>query len=387
MSRGKPDFILMFILLSLIGFGLVMVFSSSFYFGLSEKGDSYYYFKRQLAYAVLAVIALVVCMNINYKAYRKLLGLLFFLTVILLITVFFMPPTNGARRWIYLGSFSFQPSEIARVTAVMYAAHIFSKKQDRLQDFWRGLLPPLIVIGLLFLLIVFEPHFSSALILFCACTAIVFCAGVKKQHLFFLGAASVPILIGFLLLKGYRVTRLHTFLDPFATSSDQGFQTVQSLYAIAPGGWTGVGLGNSIQKMLYLPEAHTDFIFSIIAEELGFLGSCLLILFYFALFYRGLVIALRAPDQFGLLLAVGLVTLVGVQVVLNIAVATALVPVTGVTLPFISYGGTSLVINAAIGGILLNISRHRVTKQVQKRAPKNKQPEKPRLTVIPTVTK
>lgn len=372
MTRGKPDFFLLLIVFLLVGFGLVMVFSSSYYVALANPkiGDSYFYFKRQLAAAVIGLITLFIAMNIKFTAYRKLVAPLLILSVILLIAVFFMPAFNGAHRWIVLpGDFRFQPSEIAKLTALMYAAHIFSKKQDRLDSFWRGIFPPLLVIGTLFVLILREPHYSSALMLFVSCMAIVFCSRARLRHLLMLAAASVPVLITALMLKGYRLTRLETFLDPFADKMGDGFQTVQSLYAIAPGGWSGVGLGNSIQKMFYLPEAHTDFIFSIIAEELGFIGSSFLIVLYFLFIFRGIVIALRSPNQFGFLLAIGLVSLLGIQVFLNIAVATALIPVTGVPLPFISYGGTSLLISMAISGVLLNISRYRLPRKQSKKVP------------------
>lgn len=358
---------LLFIVFSLVGFGLVMVFSSSYYVALTETDDSYFFFKRQLVAAVLGLLALIVVMNVKFTLYRKLIAPMLIVTVILLIAVFFMEERGGAHRWIILPGFQFQPSEIAKITAIMYAAYIFSKKQDKLDSFWRGLFPPLMIIGGLFVLIVLEPHYSSAFMLFTACMAVVFCSRARLRHLFMLAVISVPILIGFLLLRGYRLTRLETYLDPFADKMGDGFQIVQSLYAIAPGGWSGVGLGNSIQKMLYLPEAHTDFIFSIVAEELGLIGCSFLIVLYFLFLWRGMMIALRSPHQFGFLLAIGLVTLLGIQVFLNIAVATALIPVTGVPLPFVSYGGTSLLISMVISGILLNISRYRVPRKQSKK--------------------
>lgn len=363
MTRGKPDFFLLLIVFSLIGFGLVMVFSSSYYVALTKTNDSYYYFKRQLVWAVIAVIVLFIVMNTRFTVYRKLIAPLLLVTIALLIAVFYMPEIKGAHRWISLGGFSFQPSELAKLTAIIYAAHMFSKKQDRLHDLRRGLLPPLLVIGLFFFLIVIEPHFSSALLLFCACLSIVFCARTRIRHLLILAALSVPVLVGALFLKGYRINRIDTYADPFADSLGSGYQIVHSLYAIAPGKWFGVGLGNSIQKLLYLPEAHTDFIFSIVAEELGFVGSCYLIFLYVALITRGIFIALRAPNQFGFFLAIGFITLIGVQTFLNIGVATALLPVTGVPLPFVSYGGSALLVNAAMAGILLNISRYRVPRK------------------------
>lgn len=365
MTRGKPDFFLLLIVFALIGFGLVMVFSSSYYVALTETNDSYYYFKRQLIAAALGLLALFVAMNVKFTVYRKWMGPMLLLAIILLIAVFFMPEIKGARRWIMIpeSSFRFQPSELAKIIAIMYAAHIFSKRQDKLESFWHGTFPPLVVIGGLFMLIVLEPHYSSALMLFISCMAVIFCSRARIRHLLILAALSVPVLITTLLLKGYRLTRLEAFRDPFADQLDDGFQIVQSLYAIAPGGWTGVGLGNSIQKMHYLPEAHTDFIFSIVAEELGFIGSGFLILLYFLFIFRGIIIALRAPNQFGFLLAMGLVSLLGIQVFINIAVATAIIPVTGVPLPFISYGGTSLLISTIISGILLNISRYRLPRK------------------------
>lgn len=343
-----------------------MVFSASYYVALTETDDSYYFFKRQLMAAGLGFLCLAILMNVKFTVYRKLIGPLLLITVILLIAVFFMPERNYAHRWLFIGGFQFQPSELAKVTAIIYAAHIFSKKQDRLDSFWRGLFPPLVVIGGLFILIVLEPHFSSALMLFTSCLAVIFCSRARIRHLLLLAAASVPVLVAILRLKDYRLDRLTVYQDPFADKMGDGYQVVQSLYAIAPGGWSGVGLGNSIQKMLHLPYAHTDFIFSIIAEELGFIGCMTLILLYVAFLFRGIRIALRSPDQFSFLLAIGLVTLLGTQAFVNMAVATALIPVTGVPLPFVSYGGTSLLVSMAISGILLNISRYRLPQKSNK---------------------
>ncbi|MFD1396946.1 putative lipid II flippase FtsW [Kroppenstedtia eburnea] len=371
MSRGKPDFWLMFIIFLLTGFGLVMVFSASYYEGLVKHGDSYYYFKRQLIWALGSVLLFFVISNIPYTLYRKYVGAILLGSLALLVLVF-IPGlgmnVNGATRWIQLGPIGFQPSELAKLGAIIYTASIMVKKRESLHHFKQGLLPPLIVLGLFCGLIVLEPHFSSTVILLGSCLTIIFCAGARFKHLLLLGAAGIPFIVWIMTSEDYRVMRLLIFRNPWKDPSGDGFQTIQSLFAIGPGGLLGKGLGNSIQKLAYLPMSQTDFIFAIIAEELGFIGGTLLILLYIAFVIRGIRIALQAPDSFGMLLGIGIVTMFSLQTLFNLGVVTAMLPVTGVPLPFISYGGSSLLMCMLAAGILLNISRHRVPQTSQKQS-------------------
>ncbi|MFC4076694.1 putative lipid II flippase FtsW [Salinithrix halophila] len=385
MVRGKPDFWLMLIVFLLTGFGLVMVFSASYYDGLTNHNDSYYYFKRQLMWSLIAFLFFFVVANIPYTLYQKYVGIILLssLFVLLLVYVPFIGvELNGSNRWVQLGPIGFQPSELAKVGAIIYTASIMTKKQSYLHDFKRGLLPPLVVIGLFCLLIVLEPHFSSTVILLGSCMSIIFIAGARIKHLLLLLSAGLPILVGVMLSASYRIDRLLVVQDPWKDPTDKGFQTIQSLFAIGPGGLSGKGLGNSIQKLAYLPMSQTDFIFAIIAEELGFIGGSMLILLFIALIFRGIRIAVRAPDSFGLFLGLGIITMFSIQALFNLGVVTAILPVTGVPLPFISYGGSSLLICMVSAGILLNISRYRTTPATRKQAERNHSPRqtaRPRL--------
>lgn len=372
MKQGKPDFWLIFIIFLLVGFGLIMVFSASYFKGYTDPDlkDSYYFFKRQLVYGLFGILLFFIFSNIPYTHYRKYVGVIFLICLILLILVPIVgDERNGAQRWIDLGFISFQPSELVKLGMIIYTASIMVKKQPVLDQFKRGLLPPLIIIGLVAGFLIIQPHFSATIIILGTCFIIIFCAGARLKHLLLLFASAIPILAIILFLGDYRVDRIISLFNPFSDPTGKDYQIIQSLIAIGPGGLTGVGLGKSIQKMAYLPEAHTDFIFSIISEELGFIGGSFLIFLYIFLITRGLMISLRAPDQFGTLLGIGIVTLIAIETIFNLGVVTALLPVTGVPLPLISYGGTALVIKLISLGILLNISRHQIQKT--KKATKN----------------
>lgn len=364
MERTKPDFWLILLTFVLVGFGLVMVFSASYYKGILDYQNSYYFFNKQLIFAGIGVCFLFIFSNIPYPWYRKHIGkLIIFCIIMLLVVLFFADKTNGARRWISIGSFTFQPSEFVKIVMILYTASIMVKKQEVLHSFKKTILPPLTVITMICGLLVIEPHYSATIIIFTTCMIIIFCGGAKLKQLLLLASTGLPVLIGVLFLDQYRVNRVMTLLNPFSDPENHGYQVIYSLYAIGPGGLTGVGLGNSIQKMAYLPEAHTDFIFSIIAEELGFIGAGTLIVLFVIYVIRGIRISLQAVDLFGTLLGIGIVSLFAIQVVFNLGVVTALLPVTGVPLPFISYGGSSLMFQMIATGILLNISRYRRKKQ------------------------
>ncbi|MGA9174912.1 MAG: putative lipid II flippase FtsW [Thermoactinomyces sp.] len=365
MKRGKPDFWLIFVTFVLLGFGLVMVFSASYFKGYTDPQihDSYYFFKKQLANGLVGLILFFVVSNIPYQTYRKHVGWILGVSIVLLLLVPLVGQVhNGAKRWLGFGFLSFQPSEFVKLGMIIYTASIMVKKQPYLDQFRRGLLPPLMVIGFISALLVIEPHFSATMIIIVTSLIIIFCAGARLKHLFFLFLSGVPVLIVVMLSGSYRVDRLETMLNPLSDPTGKGYQILQSLIAIGPGGLTGVGLGKSIQKLAYLPEAHTDFIFSIISEELGFVGGAFLITLFILLIVRGVLISLQAPDQFGTLLGIGIISSIAIEAIFNLGVVTALLPVTGVPLPLISYGGTALIFKLSSMGILLNISRYRTKK-------------------------
>ncbi|SFJ07919.1 putative lipid II flippase FtsW [Thermoflavimicrobium dichotomicum] len=366
LKREKPDYWLILVTFLLLGFGLVMVFSASYYKGLLDYHDSYYFIKKQLAFGLVGLVLFFIISNIHYSIYKKWVGFLLILSILLLILVLILgDETNGAKRWLEFQSVSFQPSEFVKLTMIIYTASIMVKKQPVIHQFKRAIAPPLVVIGIICSLLVLEPHFSATVIILFTSLVIIFCAGARLKHLFLLFLSGVPVLLVTLYMSDYRVKRLVTVFNPFSDPQGSGYQTIYSLYAIGPGGITGAGLGNSIQKMAYLPEAHNDFIFSIVAEELGFIGGASLICLFIIFIIRGIRISLQAPDQFGTLLGIGIVTLLGVETIFNLGVVTALLPVTGISLPFISYGGTSLVLKLMAMGILLNISRYRKVKSTK----------------------
>ena len=272
---------------------------------------------------------------------------------------------GGAKRWIDLGFISFQPSEIAKIGLIIFYATLLTKNRERLGEMWGGFFYPIMyLLPIIAILVGVQNHLSATILIVLIVAVMMLMAGSKLRYFLTFGAAGAITGLGALFAyakitgKGmFRITRLVTFLDPFAYIQDEGWQVVQSLYAIGSGGLFGVGLGNSTQKYLYIPEAHNDFIFSIIAEELGFLGCALVIVLFSLFIWRGILIAIKAPDMFGSLLAAGITTMVGLQAIINIAVVTSSMPNTGMPLPFFSYGGTSLLILMASVGILLNISR------------------------------
>lgn len=365
-SKEPIDFMLLAIVFTMLALGIIMVLSASSPTSLAETGSSYDYVKTQALSAVLGIIAMFIISKIDYRIFKKFDKLIYIAVVILLASVAVIGASEGgAKRWINLGFISFQPSEIAKIGLIIFFASLLTKNKQRLGDMWGGFFYPLMFLfPVIAILVGVQNHLSATILITLIVSVMMLMAGTKLRYFLTFGTAGATAGLGALFLyakitkKGlFRITRLITFLDPFADIQGAGWQVVQSLYAIGSGGLFGVGLGNSTQKYLYIPEAHNDFIFSIIAEELGFLG-CVFVIFLFALFvWRGIVIAIKAPDMFGSLVAVGITTMVGLQAIINIAVVTSSMPNTGMPLPFFSYGGTSLLILMASVGILLNISR------------------------------
>jgi len=355
------DFTLLLATLLLVFIGIVMVFSSSWPEAI-RMNDGYFFLKRQIIASGLGFFAMLFFMNFNYKLLQKFSKIIYALSLFtgLLIFTPLGLELKGARRWVNLGFITFMPSDIIKLGSIIFLAAYFSKRKDDVKTLKKGTIPSLLIIGLSCGMIYAQRSLSVTVTLAATLMAMFFVAGMKLSHLAAMIAAGLAGLVYAITDEkhAYRMRRFTAFLDPFADKIDSGWQAVQSLYALGSGGLFGVGLGKSRQKFFYIPEPYNDFIFSIIGEELGFLGALTVILLFLILIWRGIRIALNVDDLFGCLLATGIVALISVQTLIHIAVVTSSMPTTGIPLPLVSYGGTSLVINMASIGILLNISRH-----------------------------
>lgn len=343
----------------LLGIGLVMVYSASSAVALKKYGNGAYFFRKQAVFALAAVAALIICRHMPYRFYKWMAYPGLALGLLALISIY-LPgvgrEVGGAKRWVRVLGFSFQPSEFARLALIVYLAYSMSKKQDRIKEFAIGFLPHVLVVGIFATLIVMQPDFGAATILVLVAFTMLFVAGVRLPHLLSGLVVLMPVAYCLLVHAEYRLKRLTGFLDPWRYQSDEGYQIVHSLMAMGSGGITGSGIGNSYQKLFYLPAPHTDFIFSVIGEELGLIGVCLVIGLYALIVWRGIVVVMKTRDLFSIYLGVGLLSVLGLQVCVNVGVAMGLLPPKGLTLPLVSYGGTSLVVNAAAIGILMKIS-------------------------------
>ena len=361
--KSGVDLPFLFLVLTIVVIGLVMMFSASYpnaYY--LHKGDSFYFIKRQLLFAVAGVIAMLAISRIDYNYLHKWAVPILGLSFLLLLVVLVMPAINGVHRWIQLGSFfSFQASEITKFAIVVSFAHFINLNFNRMGTFKYGILPYLIILCPTVILLALEPHISCTVIVVLLAAGMLFIGGVKlKWFGMVLGAiaSALVYLVVFTDKLTYANNRISGWLDPFSPGAGvDTWQTRQGLYAIGSGGIWGLGLGNSRQKYLYLPEPQNDFIFSVVCEELGFIGAIIILLLFALLIWRGMIISMKAKDKFGSLLGIGLIAQVGLQVILNIAVVTNTIPNTGISLPFFSYGGTSLLMLLAQMGIILSISR------------------------------
>jgi len=367
--NNPVDFTLVITVLLLLSIGLVMVLSASSPTSFQESGKSYVYFLRQLIFAIIGLIAMYFVSRIDYRIYQRFYKHAWLLSAILLVAVLVLGfKAKGAKRWIDLGFITFQPSEIVKFLMIVFYAGILVKNRNELGKFWKGLVKHVLLLVPIIILLILEPHLSTSIVIIITCCVMIIAAGCKFWQFCASGVVAVGgigSLATILYFSSeffrdkfqYAVTRIITFLDPWKYASDEGWQVIQSLYAIGSGGLFGAGLGDSKQKYLYLPEPHNDFIFSVLAEELGFVG-CVIVFALFAIFiWRGILIAMKAPDMFGSLVAVGITTLVGIQAIINVAVVTSSMPATGMQLPFFSYGGTALFILLCEVGVLLSISR------------------------------
>jgi len=362
----QPDYILLSTVFLLLTIGIIMVFSSSYIMAYKWYGNSFYFFSKQTFSAIIAVIVFFVTMKIDYQCWRKFAIPILILSIFLLIIIY-LPGlarnVRGARRWINIGPIPFQPSELAKVALILYIADCLTRKKAKdVSSFVWGILPIFIITVFIFLLILSQPDFSTAIVIMGCSFIMLFIGGSKITQLFALIILLIPPGLILALGKDYRRVRLLSFLNPWQDPLNSGFHIIQSLLALGSGGLTGVGIAESRQKFFYLPDQHTDFIFSIIGEELGFIGALAIIILFIVFLWRGFLISLRAKDTFGLLLAAGITSMITFQAVVNISVVTKIIPTTGITLPFISYGGSSLIVNMFCCGILLNISKNTVEK-------------------------
>ncbi len=360
-QKKSYDFTLLICVLLLVVIGIIMVFSSSFYYSYNNYNkDSFHFLKKNLIWAMIGGVAMVFTMNFKYLNYKKMAFYALIVSLFLLILV--LTPLgvelNGAKRWIGLSGITIMPGEIAKLCVIIFVSNSLSKRINNIKNFSKGILPYLLIIILYSGLIILQPNLSTAVTISLIIMAMLFVAGMRWLHLFFLGGAGVGMIGLMILLEPYRINRITGFLDPFADAKGSGYQVIQSLLALGSGGLFGVGLGRSIQNKLYIPEPQNDFIFATIGEELGFIGCITVILLFLFLIWRGIRIAINAPDLFGCLLATGITSMIAIQVMINIAVATSSMPVTGIPLPFISFGGNSLAIFMTGIGILLNISKY-----------------------------
>ena len=363
-AASLPTFDIPFllILLLLLSYGLIMLFSAGYAVALYRRGDAYTYIRPQLLFAALGVLAMYAASLVDYHVWHRLAWPMLGISLLLLAIVLFMPEYNGCKRWIVLpGLGTLQPSEIAKFSIVLVFSHIISLNHDRMKSFSTGVVPFALILGVVTVLMLLEPHLSGTLLILSIGAVLMFVGGTGLQWFGLaggLGAAAIAAaVIALPELVPYAADRLRSWQDPFADPLGDGHQTIQSLYAIGSGGATGLGLGNSRQKHLFVPEPQNDFIFSIVCEELGFVGACAVVGLFVLLLWRGITIAAKAPDRFGALLVVGFVVQVALQAVLNVAVVTNTIPNTGISLPFFSSGGTSLMMLLGEMGIVLSISR------------------------------
>ena len=358
--KNPIDFTLLITILLLLSIGLIMLLSASSPSALSERGNSYSYFYKQAIFAVAGLFMMWVISNIDYRFYQKYAKLAYVIAFLSLLAVLFIGRTvNGAKRWIYVTeTLSVQPSEMTKMLMILFYAAILVKNRDELSKYGKGFIKHLLLLVPIIGLLIIEPHFSASIIIIGIVAIMMIIAGCKFWHFLVTGAVvGIPGIIGLILLEPYRAQRVVTFLDPWKDATGDGWQVIQSLYAIGSGGLFGAGLGESKQKYLYIPEPHNDFIFSILGEELGFIGCAIVIILFAIFIWRGILIAMKSPDMFGSLLAIGITAQIAIQVIINIAVVTSSMPATGMPLPFFSYGGSALFILLCEMGILLNISK------------------------------
>lgn len=352
------DVKLLFAVLFLVGIGIVMVYSASSALALKKYGSDFYFLKKQAVFSLLGIMALVFFSHVPFRIYRSLAYPILFIAIGLLVAVPFSGlglSAGGSLRWLRIGPLIFQPVEVARLSLIIYMAYSLNKKLDSLRIFSIGFIPHVILLSLIAVPLLLQPDFGSVVIFGVLVWLMMFVAGVPVRHLLSALILMLPLAYFLMINAAYRIKRLISFLDPWQYPAAEGYQVIHSLMAFGTGGLWGAGIGKGYQKLFYLPEPHTDFIFAVIGEELGFLGVLFILGLYAMVIWRGIGIAYRCQDNFGMLVAAGITAAIGLQVSINMGVALGLLPTKGLTLPFLSYGGTSLLLNMASIGILMNI--------------------------------
>ncbi len=358
--KRKFDPIILIVTVILICIGIVMIYSSSAVIALERYNDPYFFLKKQVMWMVVGSISMALILRLDYRTIRRFTYPALFITLILLILLLipqFTREIGGARRWLHIGPIGFQPSELAKSTLILYIAHSLVKNTDKLKDF-KFYLFNLSILGLFFLLILFQPDLGTALIIAAVVFTLFFVAGIRFSYIFYSFLISIPLLCVTVLWVSSYIKRRLAFLNPWDDPLGAGFQIIQSYLAFGRGNILGLGLGEGKQKLFYLPEPHTDFIFSIIGEELGFIGSVGVVVLFAILVWRGVKISLRSLDPFGRYLSLGIILMIGIQAIVNMGVVVGLLPTTGLPLPFISVGGSSLLVSMTSIGMLLNISEN-----------------------------
>jgi len=358
-ERGRFDITFFSFVIILLTVGLVMLFSASYAYSYAKYGDSYKFIIRQAAFAAVGVVVMLIVSKIDYHFWRKFSWIIFFITIAMLIVLLILPPmVDGmdVKRWIVIGPVNFQPSEVAKFAIILLLSSLIAANQKQMKSF--GFILFLVgLLGVTCVLVVLEPHLSATVLIFAIGVVLMIVGGLQLRYIIGGGLSAVGLFVLAITVVGYSSDRITYWLNPWAAPTNEGYQTIQSLLAIGSGGILGRGIGQSRQKYLWVPEPHNDFIFSIVCEELGLLGAMVVISLFALLVWRGFTIAMRAADKYGSLLALGLTFQVGLQAMLNIWVVTNTIPNTGISLPFFSYGGTSLVILLAEMGIVLSVSR------------------------------
>ena len=356
-----PDMWLFGVTIVLLSIGVVMVYSASAIMATDRFHDPYFFLKKQLVWALLGAFALLGVLRVDYRRLERLQWPILLVAALLLVLVLVPPfaqPINGTRRWLRIGPVSFQPAELAKLALVVYLAAYLARRRDGLADFWRGFVPPLAIAVVFALLVLAQPDLGNCLTLIVVTFGLLYLAGVRLRHLAIVLASALPLLILAIWMAPYRLRRITTFLDPWADQRGGGFQIIQSWLALGSGGLFGRGIGESRQKLFYPLESHTDFIFAVVGEELGFVGALGLLALFVVLIWRGLRVGVRAPDAFGAYLALGITVLVATQTLVNVGVVTGMLPTKGLPLPFVSFGGSALLMTMLSTGVLLNISQH-----------------------------
>lgn len=341
-------------------FGVLMIYSSSYIWAEYKFNDPYKFLKSQLIFLILGYIIMFIVSKINYQKYQKYSNIIFGICFILIVLVLIPgigTVRNGSRSWFGVGGFGIQPSEFTKLGLIIFTSKYLKNNNKELRDIKKGVLPILIVLMLVFGLIMLQPDFGTGVVIVISIVALLFVSGVKMNFFIKIGLLELIGVVVLIIIAPYRMERIVSFLNPWSDPLGSGFQIIQSMYAIGPGGLLGLGFGNSIQKHFYLPEPQTDFIFSIISEEFGFMGILIVSSLFITIIYQGIKISIKCEDAFGKYLAFGITFSLAFQTLLNLMVVVGLIPVTGVTLPFLSYGGSSLLITLLSMGILLNISK------------------------------